>query len=65
MKEIKIKDMDNADQVIENAVKDALLELFNWMDEINRTNPMQLETDNEDIVEMFLEAILSAGGSDE
>lgn len=36
-------------------MKDTLVKFQRWMIEINRTDPMRLETDFEDVAEMFLE----------
>lgn len=35
-------------------MKDMLIKFLEWMNEINRTDPMRLETDNDDIAMMFL-----------
>jgi hypothetical protein len=34
-----------------------LMGFMEWMDEINETLPMQLETDNDDIVMMYLDEV--------
>ena len=36
-------------------MKEILVKFLEWMNEINATDPMRLETDFEDIVEMFME----------
>lgn len=51
----KVKHFAHKYQKAEKETEEKLLSMLNWMDEINRANPMQLETDNEDIVAMFLE----------
>jgi len=35
-------------------MKETLIEFLEWMNQTTIDNPMMLETDNEDIVEMFL-----------
>lgn len=37
-------------------MKEILTDFLDWMDEINNTNPMQLETDNDDIAMMYLDS---------
>lgn len=34
---------------------DLLMKFLKWMDKVSREEPMRLETDNDDIVEMFLD----------
>lgn len=38
-----------------NKMKEILVKFLEWMNEVNASTPMRLETDFEDIAEMFME----------
>ena len=49
----KISDMANA--MLYKSDLNFLMEFLTWMDKMNATEPMKLETDNDDIAMMFLD----------
>jgi hypothetical protein len=48
--------MENKIELISEYQKQMLIGLLDWMNKVAQDNPMALETDSEDIVEMYLQA---------